>query len=168
MESQIALDTALFLSSILLGFCFGLFFEIFRFLRLALPHHTLLVAVEDLAFFLPATSVFLLFTFACSDGVLRWFSVAGLGIGFFLYMETLGKILLFFSDRILRFLRWLLRLCYRLTLKPLFNVIKKVTFTLFTKIKKTVIIKKKRREFLRLEKRKRALLRTLERGALNF
>ena len=166
--NQIELDTSLFLFSILLGFCLGLYYEIFRFLRLALPHNTFLVFLEDLAFFLPVTVVFLLFTFAFSDGVVRWFSVFGFWMGFLLYLGTVGRILRFFSDRILRFVRFLLRLLYRITLAPLLNIIKKVTNSLFTHYQKQVIIRKQKREAHLLKKQKEALLRKAKQGFIKL
>lgn len=162
--NQIELDTSLFLFSILLGFFTGFYFEIFRFFRLAFPHRNVLVFLEDLAFFLPVTLIFLLFTFAFSDGTVRWFSVFGFWMGFFLYLGTVGRVLRFFSDRILRFIRFLLRFVFRLTVAPLLKVIKKVTKSLFIHYQKQAIIRKQRMASRLLEKQKLALLHKAEHG----
>lgn len=164
MESLNAQDTALLLNSILLGFGFGLYYEIFRFIRLAVPHRGWMVFLEDLVFFLPITFVFILFTFAFSDGTLRWFSFFGVWMGFFLYLATLGKILFYFAEQILALVRRTFHFLYRITLKPLFFVLKKVTFSLFTKYKKQVIIKKQKALQARLRKQKIALIRQAEKG----
>ncbi|MBR3836589.1 MAG: spore cortex biosynthesis protein YabQ [Clostridia bacterium] len=164
MEGLNAQDTALLLDSILLGFCFGLYYEVFRFIRLAVPHCRWIVFLEDLFFFLPITLIFILFTFAFSDGTLRWFSFFGVWAGFFLYLGTLGKILFYFAERILALIRRFLLFLYRITLKPVFFVIKKVTITLFTKYKKQVIIKKQKALRARLIKQKITLIRQAEKG----
>lgn len=164
MENQIYFDTSLFLYSIALGFSFGLFYELFRFLRLAIPHCNAAVAVEDLLFFLPVTAVFLLFTFAFSEGVVRWFSVFAAAMGFFLYFQTIGKILLFFSDRILRQIRRILGFFLRKTLLPICNVFKNITKYLYTKLKNTAIIIKESAVRHRVLRQKKAALGWARRG----
>ncbi len=164
IENQIHLDTSLFLYSIALGFLFGLYYELFRLLRLCFFKHTFFIFWEDLIFFLPITGVFLLFTFAFSDGVVRWFSVAGLAMGFVLYLNTLGKIISFFSFQILRVIKAILRFLYSITVAPLLSVLKKVTNSLFTKFKKRAIIRKKKQLASRLNKQKQLLLRKAEKG----
>lgn len=164
MPNQIALDTALFFQSIVFGFFAGLVFEFFRFLRLALPQTTMTVFCQDLLFFLPVTLFFLLFTFAFSDGVVRWFSVAGAGGGFFLYLGTLGKILFFFADRILSLIRRILFFLFRKTLLPVVIFFKNIFHSLFTKMKKEVIIRKRRKQKKRILKEQKNLLRRAEFG----
>lgn len=82
----------LFARAILFGAAMGLYFEVFRFLRLLFPHPTWLVAVEDLLFFLPASLAHIFFHYACGEGETRWFGVLGVILGFLLYLASLGKI----------------------------------------------------------------------------
>ena len=165
MENQIRLDSSLFLTAILLGFIFGLFYEVLRFLRLAFPSHpSILIFWEDLTFFLLITPIFLLFNFAFSDGILRWFTLTGAGIGFLLYFGTLWRILLFFNTAILNAIRRILRFFARLFLIPMLNIIKKVTNKTFTRWRKIVIIRKEKRIRKRRMKMKEALIRAAERG----
>ncbi len=164
MENQILADSSLFLWSIVLGFLFGLFYEFFRFLRLALPHTTLMIATEDLLFFFPVTVIFLLFTFAMSDGVVRYFSVFGVILGFLLYLTTLGKILLFFSDAILRLIRSVLRaLFHHLLLPPCRFMMGAVKF-LFTQGKTLVIIIQKKINVRKRNRKMKKLLALARRG----
>ncbi len=165
MENQIALDTSLFLYSIALGFAAGLFFEVFRFVRLAIRHPDCITVLEDLLFFLPLSGVFLLFTFVFSDGTLRWFSLAGLSMGFFLYFSTLGKVLSFFSDRILRWFRATLQFIYRKTFSPFLRILKKVTIYLFTRGKRAVIIILRIRQKKRMKKQKDLLIQKIKKGS---
>jgi len=145
MENQIVLDSSLLLYSVVIGFFFGIFYECFRFLRLSFPHPTFLVGLEDLIFFLPVSVLFLLFTFAFSDGIIRWFSVFGAGLGFFLYQNTVGKIVFFFADLILSKIKQTLRFFFRLVFKPICFVLKKITNYIFTIHHKTVIIRRKKK-----------------------
>lgn len=164
MENLIYSDTRLFFLSIGLGLLAGLYYELFRLLRLALPHGAVLCGLEDLLFFLPVTFVFLVFTYVFSDGIVRWFSVAGLGAGFLLYLGTVGKVVHALSGRIIRFIRRLLRLVLRITLLPLYNVFKNITNHLFNRIQKRIIILKERRRIARFEKEKKRLISFAEKG----
>lgn len=164
MESTILEDNTLFLSAVLLGFFFGLFYECFRFLRLAVPHPAFLVAVEDLIFFFPVSLVFLFFNYALAGGMIRWFSFAGAAIGFFLYLNTLGKILLFFSEAILSCLRFLMRFLFRVLLNPLIIIFKKITNCLLFFGKKIAIIGKTKGSLFLLRCRKRRLVKRAKRG----
>ena len=166
MENLISSLSSLFLESVLLGFFFGLCYEVLRFLRLALPHPDFFVNLEDLLFFLPATVIYLFFLFCEADGVIRWFSLGGVLGGFFLYQNTLGKILIFFSRCILAFFKGVLRFLYRVTVEPVVNVFKNITIFLFTKMKKQVIIRKEKSRLLKLEKQKKSLLKLAEKGFL--
>ena len=152
MESQIVLDTSLFLWSVVFGFFCGLYYEIFRFLRLAFPHKVPITAMEDLIFWFPLPFAFILFTFAFSDGIIRWFSIAGILMGFFLYLNTLGRILLFFSDHILRLIRSILRFLFQKTVYPILIVFKNITNWLFAVCKRYVIIVKMKKQQKELAK----------------
>ncbi|MBQ8922299.1 MAG: spore cortex biosynthesis protein YabQ [Oscillospiraceae bacterium] len=81
-----------FLCSILLGLPAGLLLDCFRTLRALLPHHALLVFLEDTVY------VFLcIFTVQCyvwmyADGVFRWQYAAGACIGLAVYLVTVGAV----------------------------------------------------------------------------
>ena len=167
MENQIFADTSLFLSSVILGFLFGIFYECFRFFRLLLPHSASVVALEDFLFFVPTTGIFLLFTYALSDGVVRWFSVFALIMGFFLYLKTLGKLLLSLSDAILRHVKRLLRWIFRKTIHPICNVFKNITKYLYARIKSIAIIEKEKAILRRLKKEKAGIRRAARQGFLH-
>ena len=164
MENQIGLDTSLFLYSILLGFSMGMCYEVTRLVRFCFPSFKALSFLLDLLFFLAATAVYLLFNFAFSDGIVRWFSVFGFWMGFYLYLGTVGKILSAVFRKILSLFLCIFRFLFRHTLSPLLNVIKKVTFTLFTKCRNRVIIIKTKVDLYRLQKQKNALIRKAEKG----
>lgn len=157
-------DTLLLFASVLLGFLIGLYYEIFRFIRLSFHHSSLLIGIEDLFFFLPVTFIFLFFCYAFSSGLIRWFALLGTALGFFIYLLTLGKLLLFCSDRILFTIRKILSLISRFLFRPIFNVFKNITIYFFTKAKKFVIIQNKKKSARRLKKKKKALVKKAEKG----
>ncbi len=81
----------LFARAILFGAALGLYYEVFRFLRILFPHPAWLVAIEDLLFFLPASAAHLFFHFAYGEGETRWFGVLGVFLGFLLYLASAGR-----------------------------------------------------------------------------
>lgn len=157
-------DSYILIWAVALGFLFGLYYELFRFIRLAFPHSPFLVGIEDLLFFLPVTLIFLFFCYAFSDGVIRWFSLLGAFSGFILYLLTLGKLLLFFSDKILWVIRKILMGLWHFIFRPLFIVFKKITIYFFTKSKKFVIILRKKKSARDLLKDQKALIKKAEKG----
>ncbi|MBP5289674.1 MAG: spore cortex biosynthesis protein YabQ [Clostridia bacterium] len=82
----------LFSRSVLFGAGLGLYYEVFRFLRILFTHPTWLVAAEDLLFLLPASLAHIFFHYAFGEGETRWFAVLGVILGFLLYLASVGKI----------------------------------------------------------------------------
>lgn len=164
MENQIRLDCLLLLYSVGFGIATGLYYEFFRFLRAALSHNDLIVAIEDLVFFLSFTVFFLLFEFVFSDGIIRWFSVAGMLMGFSLYRKTLGRLIRSVYSKILGFLRMILRFLRRILIDPIVNVFKKITNYLYSKVHFIVIIRKEKKKKKKLERQTRRFLNAAERG----
>lgn len=87
-------ELRLFLLSCVAGAGIGVYFDIFRALRLLLRHNWLLVLIEDLVF-LGSYAVFVsAFASAAARGELRAYFFIGNGLGFTIYYFTLGNIVL--------------------------------------------------------------------------
>ncbi len=157
----------LLFASIALGFCIGLYYEFFRFLRIALPHPAFLVSLEDLIFFLPLGPLIIFFHYALSDGIFRWFSLVGCLAGFLLYLGTLGRLLTFFSKTILGFVKAVLRFLFSLLLRPLVIVFKKITNCLLSRARKLGILIKEKRRKRSLVRKERQLLHLAGKGFIN-
>ena len=157
-------DSALFFAAVVMGFIFGLYYEVFRFLRLAGLSSPGLVFVQDLLFFLPVTLLFLFLHYALSDGVIRYFSVAGVTVGFLLYFASLGKILLFFSETILRAIRFFLHRVWLILLRPIWIVFKNITNYLYAKSKFCVIIVRKKKSARDLARQKKRIIKRAGKG----
>ncbi len=164
-------DSFLFFTAIFLGFLFGVYYEIFRFLRLCIRHPFWMVFLEDLLFFLPTSLASIFFHYALSDGVMRWFSLLGVVMGFLLYLGTLGRIIVFFSDVILKTIKKILRGIYKLLFKLLFRpiliVFKNITNCLYAKYKKRSIMIKRKRNARVLKREKTKLLKRAQKGFSN-
>lgn len=86
-------QTKLFLISCLLGIPVGIAFDVFRVIRIALPHNKFIVALEDILFMLLYASFIVSFSVIASRGEFRFFYIAGNALGFITYYLTIGNIL---------------------------------------------------------------------------
>lgn len=99
-------ELILFLKACLLGGCCGFMFDLFRILRLAIPHIWIMVFLEDFSYFLSVTLCCLWFVLMHNNGVLRGFLIVGICLGGLLYFLTL-------SFPIMRLAKWVIRVIYR-------------------------------------------------------
>lgn len=106
-------ELRLFFLSCIAGGIFGIYYDIFRTLRIVIPHHSFFVFLED-AVFLGTYAVFLsAFASAEARGELRAYYAFGGILGFILYYFTVGKFIVRLMERIVQLL------------KSLFNIIVK-------------------------------------------
>ena len=125
----------LFVYASLAGFCLGGVYDLFRVLRMLfgdtgaysatkgqgrrpLPLAVLLFGT-DLLFMLTATVTLILLCYYINDGQLRAPAVIGMACGFFVYVHTLGRLVMALSRRIVHGIRRLLMLLIRLLIIPL-------------------------------------------------
>ena len=108
-----------FLVSVLLGFCLGLFYEIFRFLRAAIRHNAFFCGIEDFFFCMTCTFCTILLCYAYASGVVRWFVLVGILLGGYLYFTSLGQLISHATEAILRTLRRLARLLLNIFCPPI-------------------------------------------------
>lgn len=112
-------ELCLFGLSCIFGAVTGVFYDVLRTARLLVTHSTMLVFIEDILF-LCLYGVFLLsFSSAAARGELRFYYVIGNALGFFLYLATVGSIVIGIMKKIIGLLRLLLnvvispfRACY--------------------------------------------------------
>ena len=93
MSAQILAEIHFFVSSVTIGVLESVIYDGVRILRRVIPHHKVMVALEDLLFWL--VTLFLMFfcLYDMNDGVLRWFSVVGVLIGIRIYKKIFGEYL---------------------------------------------------------------------------
>ncbi len=93
-------ELRLFFLSCAAGAIFGVYYDIFRTLRLTIPHHSFFVFLEDVVFL--ATYAVFLSAFASAEarGELRAYYALGGILGFTLYYFTIGKFVMRLMERI--------------------------------------------------------------------
>ena len=80
------------LGSFAVGLPAGILLDGFRFLRSLLPHHVSVVFLEDFLYALAFSLMVQLYASGFCGDVLRWYQIAGAGIGLAVYLLTIGRL----------------------------------------------------------------------------
>ncbi len=115
---ELTRQTLIFLEACLLGFLLGGAYDLFRILRLAVPHGKVLVFVEDVLYFCFLTLASFIFVMTENSGLLRGFLLFGELLGAVLYFFTLSFVLMKAAKGIIKAVYGLFRLLYKLLLFP--------------------------------------------------
>lgn len=111
-----------FFEMCLLGFFLGALYDVFRILRLALPHGRIAVFIEDILYFFAVAVISFSFVLLYADGILRAFWLFGELMGAVLYFFTLSLLIMKAAHLLIAVIRRILDVLYRITLKPLWRV----------------------------------------------
>lgn len=106
--------------------------------------HKIIYFIFDVLYFLFITPISLIFTYAVSDGIVRWYIILGATFGFAIYNLSVSKIILFVYEFIFCFFRIVLSYMSFFIKLPL-NKIKICIFKILSKYKKKTSINRKKR-----------------------
>lgn len=99
------------LHSALMGVYLAFLYDTLRIFRRVVPHNTLFVSLEDIAYWIYLAAEVFLLMYHESNGMLRWFSIAGAMLGILLYKKLAGR---FYVHYISLFLQKIIRRCRRI------------------------------------------------------
>ena len=94
-----------FLTACISGVALALFYDVFRVSRALLRPKKRSVFLQDLIFMSAAALVTFLLALATNDGILRFYLLAGEGLGMCVYFLTVGEITVRLARLLLRLLR---------------------------------------------------------------
>jgi len=120
-----------FLVAVAAGFSIGFFYDAFRVIRLAFPHSSLVVQIEDVLYWLCTPFYFFYVLLRVGYGDVRFFSFLGAFLGVLLYFLTLSRLVMKISAFIIRVIKAVLKII----IFP-FVWISKIIFKFFKLIKK--------------------------------
>ena len=129
MNEAITVELQFFLISILWGVIILLVYDILRILRRLIPHNGIILALEDILFWVLTSLFIFAMIYTMNNGTIRGFSVMGMGIGMTLYHFIFSEL----------FVKWMTK-AFLLLLRPiciLMNRITRVLRFMMSKIKKT-------------------------------
>ncbi len=146
VEVYFSKQAEIFLYAVITGAVISLIYDIFRIIRVAIKHGTLLTAIEDISFSIISLIVTLIYFIQFNNGTLRLYLAIGIICGFIICHYTLGNWILSFSRIIISFIKAILRLIsmpFKWILKIICKLFKKICIFLkkpFIFLKKQVII----------------------------
>lgn len=98
-------ELVLFGLSCLCGAAMGVFYDLFRALRLMFRHNTALVFIEDIVFLLGCGILLNAFAAAAARGELRFYYVIGNALGFTVYFFTVGNVVILTLRKLLTLIK---------------------------------------------------------------
>lgn len=119
MEITITEQSVIFLFSCVVGAFLGIFYDVFRILRVAFKPKWITVFFQDIIFCVISSFVIILSIYYTNSGQVRIFGLTGCFLSFVLYHLTVGKFIMFVSTKIIEFIKRMLRFIYSITVKPL-------------------------------------------------
>ncbi|HHX56636.1 MAG TPA: hypothetical protein GX710_01305 [Clostridiales bacterium] len=129
-------QTQLFLLSCLLGIPIGIFFDIFRVIRVVIPHNKIMVAIEDVLFMFIYASFVMCFSIVASRGEFRVFYVVGNLLGFTVYFFTVGNTVVGIIRKIALFIHKILNRVFSPLAKLISLICEKIKPKFVGKLKK--------------------------------
>ncbi len=102
MSQEIFTELAVFMQSFLAGVTVILAYDMLRILRKVIRHGTILLAIEDLLYWIGCALFLFQVLFRINDGQIRWYSLAGIAMGMMLYNFTLSAILVKYTSAVIQ------------------------------------------------------------------
>lgn len=145
-----------FLFACLIGIVLGVFYDVFRIARIAFNPKFIIIFIEDILFCLGTAVTVVLFVYYANSGIIRWFALFGCALAFAFYYFTVGKLVMFLSEKIIRLIAAILRFIYNITFVPVRRFIKFIVKIIRLAFKKIIAaVKKAFGKFIFSRKKKR-------------
>ena len=110
MEISVSSQTMAFLLSCLLGAGLAAVYDLFRILRIALPHPAPVIAAQDFVYLLLCAGATFFYLMTTISGQIRLFVLVGEAIGWVLYYFTIGEVVMKSAHVVIGFVYRFLRL----------------------------------------------------------
>lgn len=153
---SLAQQTKSFLLSLGFGFIMGIFYDLFRIVRISISKSSKTVLPFDLAYCVFLAFASYLFFLTVNEGDIRAFLLIGEGIGFAVYYFSLGVVVFSASEKIVCGIKSFVSLIIKMFLSPfrwIFNKLQKVLGKFSKKLRKnSKKIKNKSKFHLKLHK----------------
>lgn len=152
MSPSIGIEVRLFFQAFLLGVSLIFLYDFIRIFRNIIKHSKTHEAVEDTIFWIIAGFIVFIMLYQNNDGVIRWFAIAGVSAGMFLYHISISKIFV-------KYVSMALNKIIRILLKPLAWIFKGISkcvkklIKVLKKLYKLIKIKRKGKQEKKQEKK---------------
>lgn len=127
MSLEIMNESVFWLYCFLTGIAITIVYDLLRIVRRVVTHTYMVIALEDILFWMFVSVVLFLLLYHMNNGTLRWFAVFGLFVGMLFYKKIFGDFLVIFMSTILeRILHLVVRV-----IKPPLKLVKAAFFKVF-------------------------------------
>lgn len=175
MDAAISGQVLIFFQSIVLGVIIGVFYEIFRIIRMAHENGRILIFFEDIIFFSVSSVVTFLFILTVNQGQIRFYIILGEIIGLTTYFLTMGVVVNKIFKLIIKMLKKILYFIYYITIRPIKLLVQFICKKIKASIeRKKIKINKRKEEKIKNKKDKKAdsnkknnIIRRIIRGSKN-
>lgn len=130
--------------SLIFGFVLGAFYDVARIRHIAFRRSVkkavkiadaIIIFFEDVIFFVFAAIGIILISYKLHYGIIRWYAVGALALGFFIYRKTLGVLIMAISEKIINIICRILLFIKRRVILPAFRGIISISEKAGSKIK---------------------------------
>ena len=154
---SLASQTRGFLLSLGFGFIMGIFYDLFRIIRIIISKGKLATIISDILYCIFLCFSLFLFCLTVNEGEIRVYLLLGASAGFCVYYFSLGAIVFSFSERIIGFIKKLFLRIFKIVSFPfvfIFGKLRNLFSKLFAKQRKnTKNLKNKSKFLLKVNKR---------------
>ena len=102
MSRLILWEADYLLSCFVMGIILILAYDLLRIIRIVLPHHNMLIGLEDAFYWLLVAGAVFLMLYRGNDGIIRWYAVAASAAGMILVNSTVSRLLVPVLGKVLR------------------------------------------------------------------
>ncbi len=150
---SLATQTKNFLFSLGLGFIMGIFYDVFRIIRISISQKKIVVIIFDVLYCIFLGFSDFIFFITVNEGQIRFYLLCGELMGFAVYYFSLGAIIFSLSEKIIEFIRN--------SLKRFFCVLIFPFKWIFTRLRSVCnkILKKGRKRSKKLKNKSKFLLK---------
>ncbi len=148
---SLAIQTKNFLLSLGLGFLMGIFYDVFRIIRISISQRKSVIIIFDLLYCIFLGFSDFLFFITVNEGQVRFYLLLGEAIGFAVYYFSLGAIIFSLSGKIIEFTKSCFKRIFCVLFFPFkwfFTTMKRVCDKILKKGRKTSKNIKNKSKFL--------------------
>lgn len=127
MSGQIVEEGQFLLYCFLAGICITVVYDCLRIFRRVKRHGTAWIAFEDLIFWIAAALFLFYVLYKTNNGIIRWFSIAGAGVGMLIYKYVIGEHLVEIMSTVIKRILDVVSRFFKILFRPLKRLINRVS-----------------------------------------
>ena len=149
MTNSVTSELVVCLLCLMSGMLSGVIYDVFRVSRKVKKSKVYVIFIQDIVFWILTSFLTFYVIFYSNDGILRWYEMFLIAIGFLLYELSLSHLVSYIIEKLAETILRMLRIILKLLLAPIYVMKRKIS-RILPKLRKTEPVR-----FIRRLKRKR-------------